>query len=85
MLTLEAFCSLKGQNILNAKMKKATRVGVVVFLGGMILGLGGCNMIGGIGKDIQEMSVRTKAFIEGDKKPKPAAQKQPVKKRGLFG
>ena len=66
-------------------MKKMTRIGVVAFLGGGILGLGGCNMISGIGKDIQEMSANTKAFIEGDKKQEPAAKEEPKKKSSWFG
>ncbi len=66
-------------------LKKATRVGVVVFIGGSMLGLGGCNMISGIGKDIQEMSQHTKDFIEGNKKKEPAAKIEPKKKSGFWG
>lgn len=45
---------------------------------GVITASIGCNTTSGIGKDIQEMSARTKSFIEGNEKAYPQS-------RGLFG
>ena len=62
-----AMAQMKKQ--MKIETKKMVGIAVVLMYGAMAFGLGGCNAVSGIGKDIQEVSDHGKNLLEGKKSP----------------